>query len=233
MRIENRRSKGLLGLDYCLLGLLCFGGLMFDLLAMGIDWIIFRDKSINEFWYVKTFHSINVALLWLILVVSLCIWLKKKGVLDELFNFTFNAKTWSYLVIAFIGGVIMTFLEGMVETPLTTLQIIHEYTRFVDRYGDNALIVSITQNIYYIAEVGLVVLLLALMQRAGEKWFGERRIPYGGIGLMLTWGLGHLNKGLIPGLWIAGFAFIAGSIFIFNKKNVLPTYLFIILVFIL
>ncbi len=233
MRGKDKGSKELSGRDYFCLGLLCFGGLMFDMFAMGIDWLIFRNKSIMEFWYVKAFHSIEVALLWIALIMIMVVWIKRKGVMEELLNLTFNSKTWLYLAIAFIGGIMMTFFEGMVDKPLGALQIIHEYTRFIERYGDNALIVSITQNIYYIAEVGLVVMLLAFMQRAGEKWFGERMIPYGGVGLMLTWGLGHLTKGIVAGLWITGFAFIAGGIFTLNKKSVWATYLFIILVFIL
>lgn len=93
--------------------------------------------------------------------------------------------------------------------------------------------VALVQNIYYIVEAVLVVLLVALMQSAGEVWFKKPSLPYGGIGLMLTWGLGHLTHGLQSGLYITAFSLVFGWLFVKAGKQWWPSFLFIWLVFVL
>ena len=52
------------------------------------------------------------------------------------------------------------------------------------------------QYFYYFVEVAMVLLIIVFGQYAFEKWFKNDKIPYGGILVALTWGLGHwLTKG--------------------------------------
>ncbi|MBP5636739.1 MAG: hypothetical protein J6X25_04390, partial [Bacteroidales bacterium] len=67
------------------------------------------------------------------------------------------------------------------------------------------------QYVYYLFEVMLVLLIIIFGQMAFEKWFNNNKIPFGGILVALTWGLGHwLSKGsLFAGIYtaIGGFVF--------------------------
>ena len=60
----------------------------------------------------------------------------------------------------------------------------------------------IFQYIYYVFETLLFTLILVFAQLAFETWFKNRKIPYGGIVMGLTWGLAHIfTKGsLLIGL---------------------------------
>lgn len=106
-------------------------------------------------------------------------------------------------------------------------QFYREYQLFFDNHGSMAIVVRFLKNIYYFVEAMIVVLLLALMQRAGELIFKVGNFPYGGIGLLLTWGMVHLTKGLVTGLWISGFCIVLGWLFLKVKKRFWPSLLFV------
>lgn len=235
MKRNMKIQKELIGRDYLLLGLLCVGGLTFDVIAFFIDHVMYGEKANEGFtkyaWYMNITHWIFVIIIWTLIIVGIWKFIKRNNVLDDLFQISLNKNDFKYSVLAIIFSLLFTFIENIIE-PGIFPQILGEFIKFQSRFGDNAIYVSIIQNIYYLVEAMLVVLLLSLMQKAGEKWFKNPKIPYGSIGLMLTWGSGHLMHGLIPGLWIMGFSLIAGELFLLNKKSIWPTYLFIVLIFI-
>ncbi|WP_026520293.1 hypothetical protein [Butyrivibrio sp. FCS006] len=91
------------------------------------------------------------------------------------------------------------------------------------------------QYIYYLAEVFLVLLIIVFGQYAFEKWFKNDKIPYGGIVVALTWGLGHwFTKGsLVTGISTAIGGFVFGGVYLLTRRNLRLSYLFLCIMFIL
>lgn len=79
----------------------------------------------------------------------------------------------------------------------------------------------IFQYIYYFFETFLFSLIIIFGQRACEIWFKRENIPYGGIVLALTWGIGHiLSKGsLTVGLLSALGGFLFGAAYLIVGRD--------------
>jgi hypothetical protein len=238
------KEKQLTGWKFFSIGLMAFLGLGFDLFVIGLDLLVFGsdfnyNNPFQNPWYMLLFHWCVVITLWIVFIIFLVKWLAKKGVREEVFSLKITKATAFYCLLA----VLFSFGLAFLEIPLYGrdgfgFQIAREYQRFIEQQGPtHGLILSITQNVYYIFESMLVLLLLALTHRAGEKWFGKyvwsKFIPFGGIFLMLTWGLGHFTHGVFSMIWITVFALMAGIFFILNQKRVLPTYIFIWMLFVI
>ena len=91
------------------------------------------------------------------------------------------------------------------------------------------------QYVYYLFEVLLVLLIIIFGQMAFEKWTGSNKIPFGGILVALTWGLGHwMTKGTLgTGLYTAFGGFVFGSAYILTNRNLKLSYLLLCIMFIL
>ena len=91
------------------------------------------------------------------------------------------------------------------------------------------------QYLYYLVEVVMVLLIIVFGQYAFEKWFKNDKIPYGGILVALTWGLGHwFTKGsLVTGIYTAIVGFVFGSVCLLTRRNIKLSYLFLCIMFIL
>ena len=90
------------------------------------------------------------------------------------------------------------------------------------------------QYIYYLFETMLVTLVLVFSQKAFEKWFRKAYIPYGGVILALTWGIGHfVSKDILTGISCLIVSFAYGSFYLISNRDVLKTYLFVSIMFIL
>lgn len=93
----------------------------------------------------------------------------------------------------------------------------------------------IFQYLYYLIETILIYLILAFGQEAGENFFENKYIPYGGILVSLTWGLVHiLTKGsLMIGIIGVFVSLLFGFVYLLAKKNIYIAFPFILLIFIL
>lgn len=91
------------------------------------------------------------------------------------------------------------------------------------------------QYIYYMFETSLFTLILVFAQIAFETWFKNRKIPYGGIILGLTWGLAHIfTKGnLAIGLEGVVIGLLFGSLYLLLNRNLKWTYVLLFLLFVL
>lgn len=91
------------------------------------------------------------------------------------------------------------------------------------------------QYFYYFVEVAMVLLIIVFGQYAFEKWFKNDKIPYGGILVALTWGLGHwLTKGSLGvGIYTAIGGFVFGGAYLLTNRNIKLSYLFLCIMFIL
>ncbi len=219
-------------------GLLIFLALAYDAIQRIFDELIFGDKMVASFfsnpWYIKVTHWGG----FVILIWSLTVYLMYKWMMTDQDSIGINLKVnknlkW-LIPVAVMASFMMALLEQMME-PNILPQIYREYLSFVKVDESMAIVVSIFQNIYYMLETGLVILLIALMQKAGEKWFKMTRIPWGGsIGLTITWGgIAHLTHGGIATLWICLFAFLSGVFYLISKKSIWASYVFVLLIFVI
>ena len=83
-------------------------------------------------------------------------------------------------------------------------------------------------------ETFLVMLILIFGQKAFEKWFIKTNIPYGGIILAVTWGVGHfITKDIITGIVTAIMSLAFGSIYLLVNRDIRKAYPILFIMFVL
>jgi hypothetical protein len=183
-------------------------------------------------WYGAVFHWTVTILIWAAGAVGVYLWAKKKGVLMDLIRFDFKSRDGIWLVI----GILFVIAYELIYSRLAGLampQIWREYRGFQNIYGGQAWVVAIFQNLYYLVEYLLVVMMIAFFQRAGELWFKASWFAWGGVGIALTWGMIHLVTNPQGALGVILWAVLLGIIFVLSKKNFFATWIIGVLGFIL
>ena len=107
-------------------------------------------------------------------------------------------------------------------------------SKVVKEFYANGSVRFVFQYIYYVFEVVLVTLILVFGQKAFEKWFHVNNIPYGGIIVAITWGIGHFfTKDFLTGIlcMISGLAF--GSVYLLVNRDIRKTYPILWIMFVL
>lgn len=109
-----------------------------------------------------------------------------------------------------------------------------EFNNMMICYGESGVLAFIFQYIYYIFETALIVLIIAFSQKAGEDKFQNKKFPWGGVFLGITWGLMHvLTKDLQTGIMCFVISILFGIVFLLLKKNIRYVYIAIFLMFVL
>ena len=183
-------------------------------------------------WYGAVFHWTITMLLWGAGALFVFSWAKKRGVLSELIRFDFGQQDSLVLVV----GILFVIAYELVYSQLAGLaipQIWREYRGFQNMYGGQAWIVSIFQNLYYLVEFALVVLMIAFFQRAGELWTKLKWFPWGALGIGLTWGMIHLVTNPQGALGVIVWAFVLGLLFNLSKKSFFITWIIGVLGFVI
>lgn len=231
----TKQTKETSGLTYFLNGLLVFLALAFDAIQGVIDTLIYGDLVAERFWdspwYVLVTHWTFVIIIWGLTFYFMSRWIKRNG-REHLIQVKWTKNIMKWALYAIIASVLLSLLEQLIE-PTRLPQIYREYLSFKNAHGEMGFVVSLFQNVYYIFETLMVVLLVILMQLAGETWFKKQSIPWGSIGLAITWGIAHLTHGGIATLWISLFALLAGTFYVICKRHILPSYIFILLIFVI
>jgi len=183
-------------------------------------------------WYGAIFHWTVTIILWAVGAWIIYTWAERKGVQSDVLRVKINQRDLVLLAI----GVAFVIVYEMVYSRLTGLripQIWREYLGFQSMYGSKAWIVSLFQNMYYLMEFIMVVMIIAFFQRAGELWSKLFWFPWGGIGLGLTWGMIHLVTNPQGALGVIVWALILGILFILSKKSLFTTWIVGVLGFII
>ena len=218
------KKKEAKGWDYLSLSLLAFGGLGLEvLLALLIEPVLFGSPMQEWDTTQNIIHWIITCIVWGIMTILLLHDAKK--------NYGFNAfgdskkpKAWQWgaIAVCIVIELIMSYVDW-------------NGFKVVKEFQYNGWLKFIFQYIYYVFETALVMLIIIFGQKAGEKWFKNVNIPYGGIVVALTWGLVHtLTKGdLMVGIGCAVNGILYSVVYLLANRNVKIAFPFIAIMFIL
>ena len=230
---EKKTGRFMEGFRFLIYGLEVFGVIGFELLWGFVIEPLLYKRGVNDFNTGQMIvHWVVTCTAWglgALLVVKEC---KKKSGLDLLgniknasfFNKENKIKIWQWILI--IVGIILCLVSTWIDW---------NGSKVLAEFHSRGPLLFVFQYIYYLFEVMLVLLIIIFGQTAFEKWFNNNKIPFGGILVALTWGLGHwLTKGsLFAGLYTAVGGFIFGSAYLLSNRNVKLSYVILCIMFIL
>ncbi|MEZ0493638.1 hypothetical protein AB2L28_15470 [Kineococcus sp. TBRC 1896] len=94
-----------------------------------------------------------------------------------------------------------------------------EHRSYLADFGQVGRVLTLGQVGYYVAEAGVVSLLIAFGQRSGELWTGRAAVPWGGLVAAVSWGLVHvLLQGGAAGLYAAAVAVAMGVVHVLLRS---------------
>lgn len=210
-------------MNYIILAMLAFASLGLEvLLAFGIEPLIY-GAPINEWTdFQNVIHWVITCILWGTASWYIIQYAKKK------YNFNIFQKgnkmavwQWLLIILFVIGSLILSYMDW-------------NGSKIIKEFYANGLLKFIFQYIYYVFETILVMLILVFGQNAFEKWFRRPNIPYGGIIVAITWGIGHFfTKDILTGIMtiISGLAF--GSVYLLTNRDIRKTYPILWIMFVL
>ncbi len=230
-KTTSRFKEGLKFLEYALDAFAVIG---FELLlAYVVEPMIFDNRTMKEYEaWMTILHWVITCTGWgigIALIIREC---KNKSGIDLFSDFKATGLFKNCEKISLIQWVMI--VAGVVICLIST---------WIDWSGSKVLaelayrgpLLFVFQYIYYLFEVALVLLIIVFGQMAFEKWTGNNSIPFGGILVALTWGLGHwLTKGSLgTGLYTAFGGFVFGSAYVLTNRNLKLSYLLLCIMFIL
>lgn len=216
-------AKKASGIHFLLLAILAFAGIGLEVvLAFGIEPLIY-GTPLNEWSDKQTIlHWIITCTLWGTVSFGIIRLAKNKYGFD-LFQrgSKLSAWQWVLVVIFMIGSLIISYVDW-------------NGSKVIKEFYANGPVRFVFQYVYYIFETILVTLILIFGQKAFEKWFHRENIPYGGIIVAITWGLGHFfTKDIWTGIvcMISGLAF--GSVYLLVNRDIRKAFPILWIMFVL
>jgi len=229
----NTESGRESGWRYALVAILVFFLLGMDVLSLFVSTLLDgrspSDLGIsNKHWYATVGGLLCSITLWTISAALIVRWARRRGVFESLISMRTDRRV---LLVSCLGVVILAAISWL-ESRGVSLSLVSEYRGFEHRYPGYGVLLTTFQYIYYLLESVMVVLILATWQRAGEIWTGMAKIPWGGIGLTLTWGLAHFASHPEGALTVVLTALVLGFIFVGIKRNAIVSLVVVWIVFI-
>lgn len=211
------------GLDYLYLALLAFGGLGLEVvLAFLIEPLIYGSEMNSWSTTESIIHWIITCILWCT-VISLLIRSAKRKLDFDIFKKKSELKLWQWITVTacIVFMLVISYLDW------NGFKIIKEF-------NSKGLLKFIFQYIYYFFETGLFTLIIVFGQKAAECWFHNKRIPYGGILVALTWGVAHIfTKSIETGILSALGGFIFGGVYLLVNRDIIKAFLILFIMFII
>lgn len=216
-------DKKVTGFDYLWLSLYAVAGFCFELLLVFIEQVI----GIN----INNSTSLQMIIHWVITIIA---WVLIGIIITKLGKKTTNFDIWKNtnkkIKLGQVVAIILCFVIN-----LTVKYIDWNGFKVIQEFQSRGALLFIVQYLYYIAEGFLISLVIVYGQKACETWFKKENIPYGGIILGLTWGLGHiLSKGSITvGLLSAIAGVLFGAVYLLVNRDYKKAFPIITLLFML
>ena len=216
-------NKKVTGFDYLWLALYVVAGFCFEVLLVFIEQAIGIDVN-NCITIQMIIHWIITIIAWVLIGIAIIKIGKKTTNFDIWQRAKKKMNVWQ--IVAIVLCVILNVVVKYIDW--NGFKVIKEFEA-------RGMLLFIFQYIYYIAEGFLISLLIVYGQKACETWFKKENIPYGGIILGLTWGLGHiLSKGSVAiGLLSATAAILFGSVYLLVNRDYKKAFPIITLLFML
>jgi hypothetical protein len=211
------------GSDFLYLALYAFAGFAFELLLADVIEPLLGITLESMTTMQNIVHWIITSLVWGFFGYLLVRISKKKygfDILDE----KSKLKIWQYLLCA-LCILIMAYVQSLDWGGFRPLI----------EFEKQGTLKFVFQYIYYFFETFLFSLIIIFGQKAFEIWFKKKNVPYGGIVLGLTWGLGHiLSKGSITiGLLTALSGFLFGAAYLIVGRDYRKTLPLLFIMFVI
>ena len=221
------KQKDSKGWNYFLYALYAFAGLGIEvILAFVLEPLLYGCAMNDWSTFQNISHWVITCICWGVICFMLIKSAKNKYAFD-VFERQRKMKVWQWCVVVaiFVVMLVSSYIDWNGSKVIKEL-----------RY--NGWLKFIFQYIYYVFEVGLVVLIVAFGQKTFEKWFHKDAyvvIPYGGILTGLTWGMVHvLTKGsLSTGLLLMLTSIGYGVTYLLVNRDIKKAYLWILFMFVL
>lgn len=188
-------------------------------------YVYFREGfALRPFSHWKYVETGFVTLWMIILLRSTALWLYKIwSVKKDLFKVStvINKR-----IITILAIMLCIMLPAALLVPHTFSLVAHYKTR-VGLWGSTwGLLNTISQYVYYVLEGILIVWLIDAFQTTGDTITNKQKIPWGGIGLALTWGVLHyFTKGTTQLIAHTALSIIMGMLFLLGKRNLWPSFI--------
>lgn len=161
---------------------------------------------------------------WMVIVLRIAslwlykIWAVKRNVFDV--SSVINKRSIFIIVVMFFILII-----GALVVPHTFSLAAHYHTR-IELWGNTwGLLNTITIYLYYVVEGIYIVWMIGVFQMLGEVSAKKKSIPWGGIGLALTWGVLHyFTKGMTQLIAHSILSVVMGILFLISRRNFWPPF---------
>jgi len=216
-------KKEVKGWDYLCLALYAFLGFGSEaLLAYVIEPLVYGN-TINEWTTIQIItHWISISIIWGLVFYCL-VKLSSKKYNFDLFAKVEPMKKMQWLLVS----ICVVFVFVLKYIDWNGFKVLKEFIawgtlKFVFLY------------IYYAFETALFMLIIIFGQKAFEVWFKDKKIPYGGIAVAFTWGLGHaFTKGnIMTGILAALAGFVFGVTYLLVNRDIRKTYILLFIMFV-
>lgn len=221
--MTDHQCKAKKGLAFFALSLLAFAGMSSEvLLAFFIEPLVY-GKGLWEFSTREIIGHWLMTCILVLIIIYLLVMLAKKKLAFDIFSqkSTIGMKRW---VLCF----------GLLVVSIVMSAVLWNGLKVVKEFQNLGWLKFIFQYLYYFFETGLFVLIIIFAQEAGEIWFKNSNIPWGGIMVALTWGLAHIfSKDLSVGIFAFLEGLLYGCAYVTSKKNLFIAFPVIFLMFVL
>ena len=214
-------SNGIKWTGYLYMSLLSFSAFLLEYVSIFVIEGFFLHVDIwNYTPYQRSIHCIIMAVLWAAVIGSILLFSRRRYdfPVKNLDTEKISSRDWIAAFLCLAACKVMTFIDW------------HTW-KIIGEAKGKSVFSFLTQYLYYIFEVGLVLLIIMFGQKAAETGLKrESRIPFGGIILALTWGVFHfVSRGVGLEIWngisCMLFSVLGGIMYLKMRTRCLYSYL--------
>lgn len=207
--------------NYLWLSLCSFLAFMLEIFSIFVIEMLILNVDIGNYTPVqRSVHCIITACLWLVFIILILSYSRRR--------YSFPKRPESAERIAAVDWL----FAGTALICCKVLTVIDWHTlKIIGESKGKELYQITTQYVYYLFEVGLVLLIIIYGQKAAESLLGrECEFPFGGIVLAVTWGAFHfVSRGVGIEVWNGVscilFSMLGGIMYVKVKRRYIFAYL--------
>jgi hypothetical protein len=177
----------------------------------------------------SSLHATTVAAMFAFIIATRSLlvwayarWAKRRRPFSVRMNFGLSDAVWC------LAAATLAIAVNMIEAHLSRQPHRFTWVAFMGCCGVLAGIGNtILQYAYYVTEGCAIVWIVDAFQNSGEIAFPRLRFPWGALGLMATWGIGHyFSKDFRTAIYAVFIARVIGVLHITSRKSVWPSLVF-------